>query len=482
MKRTFGTDTYQDFKWKDDAAPVSDLDLSYTSIGGEGANSSQNTANCYIIHHPGTYKFPCVYGNAIQNGMPNAGTYTSSVTGQYVLGALLNANGTGINSPYVLEDVPGANAKAALLWCDTKKNGDLLIKNVSLNGSGSEAYISFETASKADMCPGNALIVLYDDGRVNSNDAYDEGEALWSWHIWVTDADLSASNVGEVGSDVGPYGHHYFISQNLGASFAKFRFEAQNENMCLRLRQNNSGNTVFILILRPDVEEEYFSNTFYNGNSKNPQEGCKGVNTKPFYGPDGNPLTILTYKPPQLQIGESLVDMGRSLIVKSVTSPMTFITGNEYGYWYLNLWAINNADYYYNYFDIEVDKTVYDPSPYGYRIPSAEAFRYFTTSGEGETEPSKINGEWGLLGQHGMRFRNSDGELDDNLFFQVSGFRYFDSYIWNNGIWGCYWAAEPHSTGDGYSLYIHYYDNEVNPLRPYFSSLAFSVRPVLETD
>ena len=41
-------------------------------------NGQMNTANCYVVTHPGYYKFPLVYGNAIKNGDTNASAYGSS--------------------------------------------------------------------------------------------------------------------------------------------------------------------------------------------------------------------------------------------------------------------------------------------------------------------------------------------------------------------------------------------------------------------
>ena len=41
-------------------------------------NGLMNTANCYVVTHPGYYKFPLVYGNAIKNGATNAIAYGSS--------------------------------------------------------------------------------------------------------------------------------------------------------------------------------------------------------------------------------------------------------------------------------------------------------------------------------------------------------------------------------------------------------------------
>lgn len=53
--------------------PVSDYDLSTHDI--KGNVTPMNTANCYVISAPGSYKLPLVYGNAIKDGQPNPAAY-----------------------------------------------------------------------------------------------------------------------------------------------------------------------------------------------------------------------------------------------------------------------------------------------------------------------------------------------------------------------------------------------------------------------
>ncbi len=64
------------------ATAVSNYNLSNSS----GASAIQNTANCYIIDAPGTYRIPLVYGNAIKNGSDNTSAYKTTVTGGFVPG------------------------------------------------------------------------------------------------------------------------------------------------------------------------------------------------------------------------------------------------------------------------------------------------------------------------------------------------------------------------------------------------------------
>ena len=69
-----------------------DLDLSYVDVKGN-TMTQQSTANCYVIHNPGTYKFPTVYGNSIKNGADNKSAYTSTKSGSNILSPFLGAHG-----------------------------------------------------------------------------------------------------------------------------------------------------------------------------------------------------------------------------------------------------------------------------------------------------------------------------------------------------------------------------------------------------
>ncbi|MGP1622076.1 MAG: hypothetical protein ACTTGX_06375, partial [Candidatus Cryptobacteroides sp.] len=54
------------------AKPVlNNVDLSTVDVKGNAHGKGTTTANCYVIHNPGTYKFPTVYGNSRKNGQNN---------------------------------------------------------------------------------------------------------------------------------------------------------------------------------------------------------------------------------------------------------------------------------------------------------------------------------------------------------------------------------------------------------------------------
>ena len=125
-------------------------------------NASVETANCYVIRNPGTYKFPLVYGNGIKNGEKNESAYS----GKY------DHEGKNITSPFI----QGAT-KVELLWQDYKGLiTDVVLLPEETFCENNVQYVKFTTATQEAIQQGNALIAVKND----------EGTVLWSWHIWVT--------------------------------------------------------------------------------------------------------------------------------------------------------------------------------------------------------------------------------------------------------------------------------------------------------
>ena len=179
-------------------------DLSYYDYNGY-KTTNMNTANCYVVHRPGWYKIPLVYGNAIKEGAvnknaffwPNIRSTTDSETGvvTYYDTEFEDSYGQKFNessSPYVKAHMEAAGkslGEAALLWFDSP-----CVMNVEaeLRDKDSQCpYIVFHIpASKA--YEGNALIAVKDN----------DGTVAWSWHIWICNRDLSPLAVTNYTSQV----------------------------------------------------------------------------------------------------------------------------------------------------------------------------------------------------------------------------------------------------------------------------------------
>ena len=199
------------------AAPVTDYDLSLHDIhGNENPGGKRTTANTYVVSAPGTYLFPCVYGNAITNDRTNYESfapgganssikhiYNTYVATYYAKNgdvplyrwpdvnytpSFRNAINTGITNPYVIEDI-NANSgfgvtgeNAVVVWQDAKIVS-ATPEVVALDG---HKFIRF-TIGADEILPGNVVIAL----RGNPGGDFTSAKTiLWSWQIWVTPQDL----------------------------------------------------------------------------------------------------------------------------------------------------------------------------------------------------------------------------------------------------------------------------------------------------
>ena len=118
---------------------------------------------------------------------------------------------------------------------------------------------------------------------------------------------------------------------------------------------------------------------------------------------------------------------------------------------YANLWSVNNAVYTAN--DDLVVKTIYDPSPVGYKLLPNNAFTGFTTTGQNTSNQAQFNvsGIW----NNGWNFY-CDSSNSSTVFFPASGWRDASSAVPDGiGVYGVYRTAAPHYTDKGWSLSIN---------------------------
>lgn len=189
----------------------------------------KESANCYLVHTPGYYKFPASYGNTYRTEdnseraytyQPKAGTETDMK--QYILENFVGHDDFPIKdkisstSPFI------PNIKdAVLVWQDSPE----LVTDVELQEDG---WIRFRILGET-INPGNAVIAVRDE----------KGTILWSWHIWVTD--------------------HYWTDENLQTTSRtneegmNFRFAPCNLGYC-DPHEGNDERTVYLrfLVTMPD--------------------------------------------------------------------------------------------------------------------------------------------------------------------------------------------------------------------------------------
>lgn len=137
-------------------------EVHHTAITGATDLGATETANCYIITAPGSYKIPVVKGN-------------SNVSA-------------------------GDRAKTKLLW-ETYCTADEVTANsviAAVDYDDDDNYVYFKTP--ATLKPGNALIAAVDS----------EENIIWSWHIWIPESPIQA--IGDYKVSV-----KYLMDRNLGA-------------------------------------------------------------------------------------------------------------------------------------------------------------------------------------------------------------------------------------------------------------------------
>lgn len=377
-KRTrYVADPDSHFIWENESYG-SMLDLSTVDANGDAMPGGASSANCYVIHHPGEYKFPLVYGNALQNGSINSSAYHTSNTGEHILSTFLNCFGEEIRSGYILTDLNlnghSINPKACLLWQDawegrTETNpGVGFITNVGIDGG----YMTFETATGADLIESNAMIALYDEK--GSNNQYDEGvdQILWSWHIWASEADFSPAGCQKTSKGV------EFAPVNLG--FCKGRkviYKVDDDSyrqVMIKLTQlQGHAAPILITVNRPDVATTRKADcTIYQTWRKDPMRAYNG-SVKNWFTISGT--SIPRGDGYQLPSGVT----GAQAIALEISHPDQFISEPGNGLkvrGYNNLWSsLNTFDDYK--LQNENYKTIYDPSPVGFKVPYRKAFETF---------------------------------------------------------------------------------------------------------
>ena len=398
---------------------LNDVDLSHRDIHGNTHSNGKTTANCYVIHNPGTYKFPAIYGNAMKNGTDNKSAYNSSKQGQqYILSPFLGAHGP-ITKPQI-DNI----ANACLIWQDTQN----LISNISFDSANQ--YVKFEV-NKATIHNGNAIIAVRD----NSN------TILWSWHIWVTEEDLTPVEITNHQNV-----NYNILPVNLGWCGMNAEVYAQRE-VKIRIKQQNSSKTVDLAFNQKGHSEGDRKNgncTFYQWGRKDPMLPGDGITAgigkdKTCY--PGSAEYKFKYGSEGLNTND---------IKEYIRNPHKFNTKPEIDGKYSNLWSTDNDRLYPN--DEVVIKSVYDPSPVGYSLPTSNAFTGFTTTGQNAINEPNL---WNVKGEFdkGWHFYCKPGKQGNTIFFPACGYRHYDTgslrYVTTTGF---YWGAIPYYTYEGRCL------------------------------
>ena len=415
-----------------------------------GGSTNENTANCYVVSASGFYCFPLVYGNAIKNGTFNTPAYTSTKTRSDILTTFINHTGNPITSPYIKENSGCVPAKAELLWQDAPD----LISNVQYNNSkmqlfvNPENYISFQV-NALTIRQGNAVIAIKD-----ASDAI-----LWSWHIWVTD-----ENIGQTIEVTNHQSQKCkFMPVNLG--WCDGRTETYAERSCkVKFTAGDASKEVIIKQVSASITTGG-NHPYYQWGRKDPFLPTNGLSNtnKTWYDKDGNAHTE-SPKMEDFSTGSTCI---MNYILKPDVMQSQYYGDNAYA----NLWSADNHLYTAN--DENVIKTIYDPSPVGFKLPFSSAFTGFTTIGDYASIPD-INGTWDSS-LRGWNFY-TDSSKNKTIFFPAAGIRdiYNGGTIVDVGSYGYCWSAGPYTQDSSYQLFFD--SSTVFPLGDYSRECLFGVR------
>ena len=379
--------------------PATDLSM-VDCVGNDRA--SRWTANCYMVHTAGNYKLPLVYGNAIKNGAANTAAYNpGGTTSNTYCAKFVNHDDQAITAPWIKNNGITVT-QAELLWQDAQG----LITAVGIDGD----YLTLTVGMDADTKEGNAVI------------AAKAGETIvWSWHIWVTKQTFNnLTEIAAVTSTTPSTSHTYQLTPvNLGW-----------------VGDATSGATGYCTFYQWGRKDAFIPST----GEGNTNHTVYDINNAPVSG-------ISNSKDKTVTIGGNIQQPTVQNYNNSTQSPCNTQ--------YYNMWDAQKAS---NTIAAAVtEKTVYDPCPPGFYVPTMGLYNYI----KDQTRPEF-----------------NKGYTYSGVFFPASGFRDNDSGgLSNVGEHGSYWSATPGSQINGRDFYFK--SNIWNQGNDY-RALGYPVRAVAE--
>ncbi len=460
------------------ATPLGTAATPYNLSNETGAAAVQNTANCYVISAPGYYMIPLVYGNAIKNGQTNSSAYISSAPAtplafenpakrtDVILHQFVDHISKPITDPWIEKTnnraYNGINA-AEVTWADENNIATLSGSPIYRDASGN-AFVKFEV-KKENLKSGNAVISVKKGNTI-----------LWSWHLWFAPKNaLDKIKVTNIQNKV-----YDFTNETLGWKPTEWTGTSYSTPRTVKVKVEqtmaNNGDkqtTVINITQNPGLTKKNGTTTFYQWGRK-----------------DALPGTDATLPQGSIIKGDNQIHMNNK-IQKPNTFFVTYfdkwgkILQNDglivYNYFY-NLWSMNN-----NHRgdkdrpnDIEVVKTIYDPCPVGFNVPTNGAFSGFTTNGKCQgpmnVDGTDVKANYDLNSGH-LFWTNSN--KTETIYFPASGYRDLrSSKVAAANVQGDYWAADPYDWTAG--CVMGFSSNEVYPLFFNTRTYGFAVHPVAE--
>lgn len=303
--------------------------------------------------------------------------------------------GTGVQTPGLPKPEVLNPVDAFVLW-ETGDTPGNVIKTVSLSSDG---IVSFTLADDAE---GNAVIAVTDGKPVEGDWPRSRGTILWSWHIWVTEGIKDVVCTGFDGTT------YTIMDRNLGDWIQK------------------------------DETSEY-QGLKYQWGRKDPFVG---------FSSSGNVIdgSVCTSETDYIQVSGSKTDYSsnESSIWESVAYPEIFFGATyatSYDWYGVDSEIDNRNNFLWGYSeDGNYVKTIFDPSPIGYRVAEANVLTGLTKTGTTSfnTDEFEVEGEFtdGWFFTKASSFFPASG----SLAYNNGVLRMIPSY---NGREGYYWTSTP---------------------------------------
>lgn len=335
----------------------SPYDLSTHDENGSGI--AQTTANCYVVSAAGTYQLPLVYGNAIKNGSENSAAYQGGNFKDYLNRTISSSRITGADN-------------AVLVWSD----GFFMFKDIHLD-TGKQNLVF--TIDPDYMQQANAVLAVRDASN----------RIMWSWHIWVTERPVYTER--HTLQDLFVGSNTYELMQcNLGWVDGKMVYYNQRD-LTFRFTQAGSGKTAELKVTQEGETFDYkdVGSTYYQWGRKDPLVALKNWGSYRYEDyrlhETGDPDYVYRYETGPTTIGDA------------IQHPNVFYTRGTTGA------ADWNFDHITTLWNADADggtlesttsvKTIYDPSPRGFKVPMPRAFAVWVNGHEGdESTKGELNG------------------------------------------------------------------------------------------
>lgn len=311
-------------------------------LSTSGGSRPRETANCYAINSPGTYKLPLVYGNAIKNDKTNNQAFQGHNFKDYL--------DRDITGPWITSS--GTPADACLVWSD----GFYMVEDVHLEGN----YLVF-TINPEYMQQANAVVAVRDG----------QGQIMWSWHIWVTDRTLAEVYHLQDGID-GSLDAYGMMKCNLGWVDGKeVYYNSRDLNFVFTQEYSGLQGTLKVHQTGAAFDYKDVGSTYYQWGRKDPLVALRNwSNVK------ASDYRLHETSDPKYKY---TVETGTVSLGTAIQNPNIFYTRGSTTNWLSSdissLWDASATGGGESDRDKKTSvKTIYDPSPRGYKVPVPRAF------------------------------------------------------------------------------------------------------------